>query len=432
MWDQLVELVRGQLENQFLAGGVTIAALAALWATLRGIPVQIWTFAKRHLVTTIDFADHDQTFYWVQAWLDRHPYTKRSRLLTASTRRGPMNKGMSQEAGIEIILSPAPGKHFFFHKGHLVLLTRERSKSDLLGDLAYRETITLQSLSKTVVQAIIEEAKLQAVPPNDCKINLYKPSWNDWTVVQRRDPRPLESVVTEGEIAKDLLEDIQWFNSASQWYADRGIPYQRGYLLEGPPGNGKTSLIVAIASALKRDLYMVPLSAIKDENLGRLMSSLPDRAIAVIEDIDGSFNQRDSLIKDLSFSAFINAIDGASAPSGRILFVTTNHVERLDPALIRPGRTDRRIHVGNATPDQARRMFLRFFPEETQLSEVFEANIKAAPIEYSMATLQEHLIKNREEVQSAARAPTIVVADPAPVRVVSLVPPSEGNKFVKG
>lgn len=63
----------------------------------------------------------------------------------------------------------------------------------------------------------------------------------------------------------------------------------------------------------------------------------------------------------MTFSGFLNALDGVASGEERIVFMTTNHVEKLDPALIRPGRVDLMEHIDDASPEQARRLFERFF-----------------------------------------------------------------------
>lgn len=70
----------------------------------------------------------------------------------------------------------------------------------------------------------------------------------------------------------------------------------------------------------------------------------------------------------MTFSGFLNALDGVASGEERIIFLTTNHVDRLDPALIRPGRVDLASIVDDAVPEQARALFMNFYsngqPEE--------------------------------------------------------------------
>lgn len=149
----------------------------------------------------------------------------------------------------------------------------------------------------------------------------------------------------------------------SQWYADRGIPFRRGYLLHGVPGSGKSSLIHAIAGELMLDIYVVSLSSswISDSTLTTLMGRVPARCILLLEDLDAAFtrsvsrdknsngnpegnddgdndqgdipsgpptssrsrrHQRDQLseVNTLSLSGLLNALDGVAAAEGRLLF----------------------------------------------------------------------------------------------------------------
>src|SRR5690606_38276676 len=90
----------------------------------------------------------------------------------------------------------------------------------------------------------------------------------------------------------------------------------------------------------------------------------PPRCVVVIEDVDRAFHARErteDANKNLTFSGLLNAIDGISAKEGRILVLTTNHPEVLDPALVRPGRVDRKFEVGYCRPTEAAALYARFF-----------------------------------------------------------------------
>ena len=102
-----------------------------------------------------------------------------------------------------------------------------------------------------------------------------------------------------------------------------------------------------------------------DAMLANQLQSTPPRSLILIEDIDSFFNAREKqdTRTTISFSGLLNALDGVGAQEGRIIVLTTNHRERLDPALIRPGRIDVEIELGNADAQQLQGMLLRFFPE---------------------------------------------------------------------
>ena len=101
---------------------------------------------------------------------------------------------------------------------------------------------------------------------------------------------------------------------------------------------------------------------VTDEKIHTLLAAVPQRALLLIEDVDAFFRARDAAHGEvrLSFSGFLNALDGVTTQEGTLLFMTTNHLERLDAALIRAGRIDEQVELGWADEDQLRRLYLKF------------------------------------------------------------------------
>ncbi|KAK7692182.1 hypothetical protein QCA50_003805 [Cerrena zonata] len=87
-------------------------------------------------------------------------------------------------------------------------------------------------------------------------------------------------------------------------------------------------------------------------------------------------NDQISDVNTLSLSGLLNALDGVAASEGRILFATTNHLERLDPALSRPGRMDVWVEFKNASKWQAELLFRNFFPSTDDDNEVLEGELE--------------------------------------------------------
>ena len=157
------------------------------------------------------------------------------------------------------------------------------------------------------------------------------------------------------------------------WYIKNGIPYRRGYLLHGPPGTGKTSFICAVAGHLKLNLCYLNLSSgrLDDDGLNRALNDAPGGSIILLEDIDAIFVQRHKVSQEregrhVTFSGLLNALDGVRSQEGQIVFMTTNHIENLDPALLRPGRADYHALLNNASHMQMKIMFKRIFPNNPQ------------------------------------------------------------------
>lgn len=203
--------------------------------------------------------------------------------------------------------------------------------------------------------------------------------------------RPFSTVILNRGTKQDLLDDASdYLNPLTrQWYANRGIPYRRGYLLHGPPGTGKSSLSLALAGFFGMKMYIISLSSTNasEENITALFSGLPNRCIVLLEDIDSAgltHTREDEEPADimppsnppsptfdiirglsrtggssggLSLSGLLNILDGIASQEGRILIMTTNHIEKLDKALIRPGRVDMIIPFGLADKEMVASIF---------------------------------------------------------------------------
>jgi chaperone BCS1 len=202
------------------------------------------------------------------------------------------------------------------------------------------------------------------------KTVMYKSVMTQWIESgEPRRKRPLQSVILDKGIKERIVGDVKEFLGSRQWYVDRGIPYRRGYLLYGLPGSGKSSFIQALAGELDFGIALVNLSerGVTDDRLASLMTSLPARTLLLLEDADAAFTNRRQVESDgysgstVTFSGLLNALDGVAAGEERIAFLTTNHIERLDPALIRPGRVDMTVRIGEATRYQAAEMWDRFY-----------------------------------------------------------------------
>ncbi|CAB4318080.1 unnamed protein product [Prunus armeniaca] len=183
-----------------------------------------------------------------------------------------------------------------------------------------------------------------------------------WGPVKLEHPSTFETMAMEPELKRAIVEDMDRFVRRREFYKKVGKAWKRGYLLYGPPGTGKSSLIAAMANYLKFNVYDLELASIySDSHLRRVLLSTTNRSILVIEDIDccrvvAGNRAADSISKSDSedratLSGLLNFIDGLWSSCGdeRIIVFTTNHRDRLDPALLRPGRMDVHIHLSYCT-----------------------------------------------------------------------------------
>jgi chaperone BCS1 len=214
-----------------------------------------------------------------------------------------------------------------------------------------------------------------------------------------------------------VIQDAQEFMHSEKWYSERGLPYRRGYLFHGCPGSGKTSLVHAIAGELNLDIYVINLSkrGLDDSGLTELISDLPARSVALIEEIDAAFLRgvsRDAPnptsggdstnhSPGVTLSGLLASIDGIQASEGRLLFATTNNYHALDAALIRAGRLDVHVEFSYASQAQAEELFKRFFHATDGSTEVREE--KEQKSKPSTATLSRYTPAKPEILTSAER-----------------------------
>ncbi|TMW88418.1 hypothetical protein EJD97_018590 [Solanum chilense] len=158
------------------------------------------------------------------------------------------------------------------------------------------------------------------------------------------------TIAMESDQKDMILKDLERFMTRKEYYRKVGKAWKRGYLLFGPPGTGKSSLIAAIANYLNFDIYDLELTAVtRNSDLRKLLITTTSKSILVIEDIDCTIDLKANLV---TLSGLLNFIDGLWSSCGdeRIIIFTTNHIEKLDPALLRPGRMDVHIHMTYCTP----------------------------------------------------------------------------------
>ncbi|KAK4497500.1 hypothetical protein PRZ48_011951 [Zasmidium cellare] len=190
-----------------------------------------------------------------------------------------------------------------------------------------------------------------------------------WKPKYRKPLRQLETVHFDDEVKTNLIADIKNYLDlrTKKLYQSRSMPYRRGYLFYGPPGTGKSSLSTAIAGEFGLDLYEVKVPSIKDDGeLEQMFQEIPPRCIVLLEDIDAVWSTREQRndsenTSAVTLSGLLNVLDGVGSQEGRVVILTTNKPERLDSALVRPGRIDFKVYLGNISRASAAQMFMRMF-----------------------------------------------------------------------
>ena len=238
--------------------------------------------------------------------------------------------------------------------------------------------------------------------------------------------RKMSTILLPNIEKEKILKDINNFLNVKteEWYQDIvGVPYRRGYLLYGPPGCGKTSFVKALSHQKGLSLYIINLSSpeVDDQKLLEMIHSC-NRSIILFEDIDSIFGSNDltygttsqgmnkrhkKVTNQVTFSGILNALDGIYAQEGNLIFMTTNYKDKLDTALIRPGRIDFEIEFGYANKECCQKLFHNFYLDDNYESlnthiKVFGEQISERIPErtLSIAQIQGHFLKYRDPKES--------------------------------
>lgn len=412
MWSTFLDTLRQQFENQVFAGGIALGLVGVLAASLRHLPGLLWSQLQRALVVTATLDSRNDLFPAFVGWLNDQQFGQKSRWFTvvksapevAESEGADGDPAAGTDAPPALQYSPAPGFHLFVHRGRLMWLRRE-----LVVNLQVVETFHLSALfaPRRLLEELLEGALRHAEAKRAHRLSLYTVDrWGeDWRLADSKVRRSLDSVVLDEGVAARLRDDIHGFFARREWYAQMGIPWRRGYLFHGPPGTGKTSVAYALAGELRLKLCTLSLTnpKLNDHSMAELLQRTPPRSLILIEDVDAFFvarEKQDARI-EVSFSGLLNALDGVAAQEGRIVVLTTNHLERLDAALIRPGRIDVAVELGLATAGQLQGLFRRFFAQAQALAAALAADYPGAAL--SPAQIQQVLL-GADTAEAAALA----------------------------
>jgi len=360
---------------------------------------------EKYFMSTVRINTDDEIFNMIMAWVAQQQFAKESRRFIAKTNLNSrawtmwrfLDNDEEEEDGDEtsgycgmqkkkrkLQYTPSYGTHLFWFRGQPLFFERNENREHM-GSLmtSEKEEINISCFGRNpaILKELLIEARELHMAKDESKTVIYRGGSGNgmedpqWRRCMARSTRPFSTVILNETVKKQLIDDVSDYlkPATRRWYSNRGIPYRRGYLLYGPPGTGKSSLSLALAGFFNMPIYILSLSSpvATEENVASLFSSLPRRCVVLLEDIDSAgltHTREDGAVEAvpvppgpavkgapttvlpgrLSLSGLLNVLDGVASQEGRVLIMTTNHLEKLDKALIRPGRVDMTVQFGRA------------------------------------------------------------------------------------
>lgn len=377
MHELLKQIFSGQ--NQFASGGLLLMVVGSIGVFLRSLPGRLWAWIVGQCTMTVTVKDEDAAFRWVKEWFIEQPFLARVRRVDLDTTL----------RGAQLALIPAPGRHWFWYRGRPIWVYFYRSVESNGYTRQRSESLTFETVGRDrqFVKSLVDEivaCHRKKLGTSSSYLYVYDEGWN---YLEAYSPRLLDSVILRPGEKEHLLQDLEKFRASRDRYRRLGVPYHRGYLLYGPPGTGKTSLVSALGAKCGMSIYVVNLTDFTDKSLKKAINDVPENSIVLFEDIDcmraghrreqveGSEPQlvpaegREKKPEPqigVTLSGLLNVLDGFFAPENVVFVMTTNHMQMLDPALLRPGRIDYRLYMGEASDRQRVELYRRFFSEATE------------------------------------------------------------------
>ncbi len=352
--------------NQFI-GGVLLGAISGviLWFC-KELPLKLWYFTKAQLITTISI---DNTTYQKRVLYYELLKFVGERTTVNGTRHLSYDASSDWDNASNFI-SLGLGTHLIFYRGIPLLANRAQTKT---GTEMF-ESITLTKFGRQ--HGLFYQLLKEFSPPRPDIRYIYtwkKDQWERTSVLDTGGG--LDAIALDPDLRKRFETEFDNFHTKRDVHKRLGIAHKLSYVLHGLPGSGKTSLIRALAQQYNLNICILDVVGMTDAALLHAFSCVPNNTIVLAEDFDSArqlhartekTGKEDVLLSDMAMGTLkgmLNALDGIQALDNIIVMFTTNHLEKIDPALIRPGRIDHIRQLPQPGIEAIKSHFLTLYPE---------------------------------------------------------------------
>ncbi len=387
--------------TNLIPGSILLSVGAALLYTIKDIPKVIINKIKQHFIYTVIVYDYDELYYVIEKYIHNnhnHKYKTveagyEEKIDTINEIGKDINSEYKKQRNINYTQEP----NIFTIKYQNKYIYFKNDKKELTNKTVIKQLFTKNFqisaiFGKKIITNLLNEITTEYNNKiSDNKLDFYVWNYGIWTKITSKNVKPIDNIIFNNDIKQLLINDLDNFINNNQWYYDTNINYKRNYCIYGPPGTGKTSLSFAIASYTKRNIYCLNMGSINhDSELISAFSKLNENSILLIEDIDSAFTERTNKNNrsELTFSCVLNCLDGVFNKEGAITIITTNHKEKLDPALIRPGRIDMQLEMPLASTKEIQEFISIFYKLD------IDKNIKN-DLQFPISKIQEICINNK-------------------------------------
>ena len=354
----IINLIAYLKQNPMILGSLTLYLTGLLGYATKSLPLKLWTIITSQLQTTIQVSSVDDIYFQVLDWATSKKAKNQIRNFSF------MSKGRYGTSKPEMLFGF--GTFYFIYDYKLFSFTRAKEESKETYQRKETLTLTVFNRNYKLFEMLLSELKKELEDDTDTT-SIF--GWTDsWQHLSKNFKRPLDSVVLDSKTREKLIKHIDNFHTLKEFYKQNGILWKTGILLYGPPGTGKTSIIKGLASKYDKNIAILTPDSLMKENVEQSLKSLGANIFLAIEDVDGCSDTHNrektteqSPFKKSNIANLLNVLDGLNSAEGTIIIATTNHIEKLDPALIRPGRFDLVIEIGYLTDETYRAYLKRFY-----------------------------------------------------------------------